>query len=77
MDDALLSRFSSPIEYTTDFSIAVKYLGVPTDVDASAVLVELTGQDVSRLQRSVLTSAVYPLQDLLSATADDMWAEEE
>lgn len=46
------------------------------DVETSAVLVELTGQDVSRLQRSVLTSAVYPLQDLLSVTADDMWAEE-
>jgi hypothetical protein len=46
-------------------------------VETSAVLVELTGQDVSRLRRSVLSSAVYPLQDILSATADDMWAEEE
>lgn len=36
MDDALLSRFSSPIEYTTDFGVAVKYLGVPTDVAALA-----------------------------------------
>jgi nitric oxide reductase NorQ protein len=36
MDDALLSRFSSPIEYTTDFGIAVRYLGVPTDVAALA-----------------------------------------
>lgn len=36
MDDALLSRFAAPIEYTTDYSIAVKFLGVDKDVAALA-----------------------------------------
>jgi hypothetical protein len=43
--------------------------------EATAVTIELTGQDVGRLQRSVLTSAVYPLQDLLSNTVDGDWEE--
>jgi len=45
------------------------------EVEASAVLVELTGQDVSRLRRGVLTSAVYPLQEILSQTVDADWGE--
>lgn len=44
-------------------------------VEPDAVLVELTGQDVGRLRRSVLTSAVYPLQDILSNTVDGDWEE--
>lgn len=36
MDDALLSRFAPPIDYTTDFTVAVKYLGVPSEVAALA-----------------------------------------
>jgi hypothetical protein len=36
MDDALLSRFASPVNYTTDYGIAVKYLDVPTEVAALA-----------------------------------------
>jgi MoxR-like ATPase len=36
MDDALLSRFAPPIDYTTEFGVAVKYLGVPTEVAALA-----------------------------------------
>lgn len=36
MDDALLSRFAPPIEYTTDFAIAVRNLGVPVEVAAMA-----------------------------------------
>ncbi len=36
MDDALLSRFASPVTYETDFGVAVKYLGVPTEVAALA-----------------------------------------
>lgn len=36
MDDALLSRFAPPVDYTTDFGIAVKYLDVPSDVAALA-----------------------------------------
>lgn len=42
-------------------------------VEATSVLVELTGQDVGRLRRSVLTSAVYPLADILSNTSDANW----
>jgi nitric oxide reductase NorQ protein len=36
IDDALLNRFMPGIEYTTDFSIAVKYLGVKKEVAALA-----------------------------------------
>jgi hypothetical protein len=45
------------------------------DTEANAVLVELTGQDVGRLRRAVLTSAVYPLQEILSNTIDGNWEE--
>lgn len=44
-------------------------------VEPDAVSVELTGQDVGRLRRSVLTSAVYPLQEILSNTVDADWTE--
>lgn len=44
-------------------------------VEPHAVAVELTGQDVGRLRRSVLTSAVYPLADLLSKVEDNDWTE--
>jgi hypothetical protein len=43
--------------------------------EATAVPVELTGQDVGRLKRGVLTSAVYPLQEILSNTVDTAWEE--
>lgn len=36
MDDALLSRFMAPVEYTTDFSIATRFLKVPKEVAALA-----------------------------------------
>lgn len=36
IDDALLSRFAPPLNYTTDFGIAVKYLGIPREVAALA-----------------------------------------
>lgn len=44
-------------------------------VEPNAVVVELTSQDVGRLRRSVLTSAVYPLTDLLSKVTDTDWEE--
>lgn len=36
MDDALLSRFMPPVEYTTDFTIATRYLGVKKEAAAIA-----------------------------------------
>jgi hypothetical protein len=44
-------------------------------IEPTAVVIELTGQDVGRLRRSVLTSAVYPLQEILSKTVDNDWTE--
>lgn len=44
-------------------------------VEVTAVAVELTGQDIGRLRRDVMTSVIYPLRELLANTDDAGWEE--
>jgi hypothetical protein len=69
MDDALLSRFAPPIEYTTEFGIAVKHLGVPTEV---AVL----ARDMTKAVRNGTAYWAPTMRDLLQwKTAEKIFGE--
>ena len=69
IDDALLSRFSTPVEYTTDFGVAVKYLGVPTNVAALA-------RDMTKAVKAGTAYWAPTMRDLLQwKTAESVYGE--
>jgi hypothetical protein len=58
MSEALLSRFAPPIEYTTDFSVAVKALDVPVEAAALA-------RDLTKAVKSGIAYWAPTMRDLL------------